>query len=460
MQEISVEGVTRLQLPQEFLKKMKMILGEEFESFQRCYDDPPFRALRVNTLKCSDVTVLHAFPEAICPAPFSLHSYYLTGDCQYGRHPLHHAGAFYIQEPSASAVVAALSPQPGDRVLDLCAAPGGKSTQIAAMLQGRGLLWANEVVKNRAQTLLSNIERMGVRNAVVSSCTPEKLCTALTGYFDKVLVDAPCSGEGMFRKEERAWQDWSPEHVSSCAERQAAILDSAAAAVCEGGILAYSTCTFSPEENEEVVARFLERHSDFSIKDCMLSCGRPAISKDYPELRQARRIFPMDGGEGHFIAVMQRNSKPLCKVAPYSFQPPAGEELRRAEEVYSELFQTPPYGRLMQSGDRLLLLPEDVPSLHNLGVIRAGVLFAEVKKDRLEPAHAVFMAARPQELYSLLDFATDDGRLQAYLRGEEIGVDPGMRGYTGVAVDGVMLGFGKCSAGRLKNRYPKGLRLL
>ena len=195
-----------------------------------------------------------------------------------GRQPLHHAGAFYVQEPSAASAVTVLAPVPGDRVLDLCAAPGGKSTQIAGALQGQGLLWSNEVVRNRAQVLLSNMERMGVRNAVVSSCRPDLLCERLAGYFDKVLVDAPCSGEGMFRREPQAVKEWSLAHTEACAARQLAILNSAAQAVREGGVLVYSTCTFAPVENEGVVSAFLQKHPGFVLEETGLSGGRQGLS--------------------------------------------------------------------------------------------------------------------------------------------------------------------------------------
>lgn len=243
-------------LPQAFLSRMQTMLGEEYPQFVAAYQQPHFRGVRLNPLKC-DRETLEAAMGSLQPSPFSPLCFYTETE-KVGSFPLHHAGAFYSQEPSASSAVTVLAPQPGEKVLDLCAAPGGKSTQIAACLMGQGLLWSNEIVKNRAQILLSNMERMGVKNAVVSSCHPETLCSRLAGFFDKVLVDAPCSGEGMFRRDEQAVEEWSPEHVTACADRQLAILHSAKQAVREGGVLVYSTCTFSPEENEGVIRRFLE----------------------------------------------------------------------------------------------------------------------------------------------------------------------------------------------------------
>lgn len=438
-------------LPEEFKSRMKEMLREEYDAFLAAYEKPHFRGIRLNPLKCGEAVLRAALPFAVEPAPFSPLSFYLPEDAaKIGFLPMHHAGAFYSQEPSAASAVTVLAPQPGDTVLDLCAAPGGKSTQIAALLGGKGLLWSNEVVRSRASVLLSNMERCGVANAVVSSCHPEVLCGALAGFFDKILVDAPCSGEGMFRRDGQAVQEWSPFHVRACAVRQLAILESAAQALRENGILVYSTCTFSPEENEGVIQEFLARHADFTLEDCGVSFGRPAA------LPQARRIYPMDGGEGHFVARLRRNSENPAYPAPYAAPKPAKMDL--AQALCSLLYREPVSRQMQQIGNSLLLLPEHLPELKNLGVIRAGVLLGEIKSSRAEPAHAAFMAAKPEELNSVVSFPHDSPEISAFLRGEEIGVPASRKGYTGVAVDGVMTGFGKCSGGRLKNHYPKGLR--
>ena len=255
-----------MELPKAFENAMKSLLGKEYEEFLKSYEVPARRGLRQNPLKCSEEQLLQSLPFSLEPTPFSPLSFYFeSGEEKMGYLPAHHAGLFYIQEPSACSAVTALDPQLGETVLDLCAAPGGKSTQIAGLLQGQGLLWSNEIVKNRAQVLLSNTERLGVRNGVVSSCHPQRLCEALQGFFDRVLVDAPCSGEGMFRRDPEAVAQWSPESVPACAQRQRAILDSAALAVKEGGVLVYSTCTFSKEENEDNVEWFLGAHPEFEM---------------------------------------------------------------------------------------------------------------------------------------------------------------------------------------------------
>ncbi len=438
-------------LPREFLLKMERLLGEEFPAFEASCGHPPFRGIRLNPLKCGFQTLNRALP-GLEPAPFSPLAYYLPQTAEkIGLMPLHHAGAFYVQEPSASSAVTAMDPRPGEKILDLCAAPGGKSTQIAALLAGRGLLWSNEVVRGRADILLSNLERMGAANAVVSCCQPEKLCRALSGWFDRVLVDAPCSGEGMFRKSEEAVRDWSPAHVAACAVRQLAILQSASLAVKENGVLVYSTCTFSEEENEGVISAFLKAREDFELIDPGLAFGRPAL------LPQARRIFPMDGGEGHFVAVLRRNSANPPAAAEYV--PAKGRNVGMAEELYRQVFRSGPERRIEERRDAFFLLPALLPALGGLNVLRAGVLLGRLRPGRVEPEHALFMAADPSKLNRHVDFTSDSPEIRAFLRGEELAVrTDGIQGYTGVSVEGVMLGFGKCSGGRLKNKYPKGLR--
>lgn len=455
-----------------FLREMKEMLGAEYSAFEECMRQPHLRGIRVNTLKCG-VEQAEAFGLPLMPCPFAPEGFYsalphqrLEGtDGGVGRSPWHHAGAFYAQEPSAMSAVTVLAPQPGDWVLDLCAAPGGKSSQIAAALRGEGLLWSNEVVRKRAQILLSNLERMGVRNAVVSSVRPDVMAARLPGAFDKVLVDAPCSGEGMFRRDTTAVSEWSPEHSAACALRQAAILDSAALCVGEGGVLVYSTCTFSFCENEDTVAAFLTSHPEFSLEDSGVTFGRPGFNRsDRFDLTRTRRIFPMDGGEGHFVARLRREGEASRCVRMTSGSRKLNEHERRAAELFTESFTCPPYGEIVQIGEDCYMRPsvmETMPDLRGLGVIRCGVPLGEVKRDRIEPSHALFMAARAEECRRLLDYSPDDAALAAFLHGEELtltdfcGAD---KGFTAVTCGGVVTGFGKASGGRLKNRYPKGLR--
>ena len=432
---------------------MKTLLGGEFDAFLKIYNsDRSFRGLRVNTLKCSadKLRGLLGFP--LEPTPFCPDGFYIPdGVVSLGNHPLHHAGAFYIQEPSASSAVEMLGVEQGDIVLDLCAAPGGKSTQIGAKLRGTGLLWSNEIVKSRANILLSNIERMGIANAVVSNSHPDALCDALAEQFDKVLVDAPCSGEGMFRKNAAAQTEWSEEHVKSCAERQLHILNSARRALSPGGVLVYSTCTFSPEENEGVITRFLAENPDFALEDAGVSFGRPA-------LQAARRIFPMDGGEGHFAARLRKNGVRLPRVTAKAASAAPDREVLA---FYDSLFAGRPFGeRIVNKNNKIIILPENYIETKGLPILRAGVVLGEAVKNRIEPHHSAFAAAKPEQCVSRVDLDCESAEIRAYLHGEEIAVPAGVRGYAAVCVNGVTAGFGKASNGRLKNKYPKGLRIL
>ena len=414
------------------------MLGGEYEAFRAEYEKPHRRGVRLNTLKCDAETLARTLPFPLAPTPFSPLSYYAPEAVRMASLPLYHAGAFYSQEPSASSAVTLLDPQPG-------------AAQIAALTGDRGLLWSNEVVRSRASALASNLERMGVKNAVVSSVYPEVLAEKLEGYFDRVLVDAPCSGEGMFRRDPQAIAEWSPAHVEACAARQLAILGSAARCVCEGGVLVYSTCTFSEEENEGVVRAFLRENPGFVLEKPDVAFGRPAYGVD------AVRIFPMDGGEGHFAARFRRTAPNGYAARPYDEKPDRQTEAA-AQTFCASVFTDWKAERFARVRDRILLLPAVLPALSGLGVLRAGVELGEMKKNRIEPAHGIFMAAKPAQCRSVLHLRHDDPRLTAFLRGEEIPAE-GLAGYTAVAVEGVVTGFGKASGGVLKNKYPKGLRI-
>lgn len=444
----------------EFIREMKDMLGCEFDEFIKCFNQPHKRGVRINTLKFdiknSDKLELPLEKCEFAPSGFYLNS----NDRGIGNSPWHHAGAFYLQEPSAMSAVTVLDPQPGEKILDMCAAPGGKSTQIAAALDGSGLIWSNEYVRKRAQILISNIERMGVRNCVVSNAHPDMIAQKLNGFFDRVLVDAPCSGEGMFRRDDVAVYDWTPEHSAACAVRQLAILESAAKCVRNGGIMVYSTCTFSFCENEGVIIDFLERRPEFSIENSGVSFGRAGFNRsDKFDLTLCRRIFPMDGGEGHFIAKLRKDGE-LCSNSCYSrFASPTDSE-KSAAVLFGQCFDCTPYGHIVQIGDCCYIIPEDMPDTHGLGVLRGGVLLGEIKRNRIEPSHTLFMAAHSGECRQIIFLEPNSVELAAFLHGEEIPVSDKLKGYAAVACDDTVTGFGKCSGGRLKNKYPKGLRLL
>lgn len=459
------------QFPPRFIERMGRIYGAQVDEVL-ADDASPARGLRVNTLKCGVERFRSLWQGAAEPTPFCPEGFRVDHAFKAGADPLHHAGAYYMQEPSAMSAVTVLAPKPGERILDLCAAPGGKSTQIAAVLQGQGLLWSNEYVHNRAKILAQNIERCGVRNAVVSNADSALLADRLAGFFDGVLVDAPCSGEGMFRKEEAALTHWSEDNIRLCADRGRGILDAAARMVRTGGRLVFSTCTFAPEENECQIAAFLARHPDFELVDTGVDFGRPGLPwetvapfADDPtppaaDLTLCRRVTPVDGGEGHFVALLHRREETQAEVTWSPMLPPiADAHGEQAKALYRECFTDQPTGRFAVYGGQVRLLPPDLPDMAGLPIIAAGFAVAELCKNRLEPCHAAFMAAKAADCRRCVDLSVDDPRLVDFLRGAQISAD-GVKGWTAVAVEGITVGFGKASNGVLKNRYPKGLRLL
>lgn len=436
---------------------MKSTLGEDYDEYIRCFDNEPFRGLRVNTLKCDDSLLLDKLHISMKKTPFYSHGYYIENSVGgLGNHPFHHAGAFYLQEPSAMSAVTALQVSPGDKVLDLCAAPGGKSTQIAAQLCGEGLLVSNEIVASRAKILCSNLERMGVKNAVVTNDRPDAIAEELCGFFDKVLVDAPCSGEGMIRREPAAVSEWRLESHDECAARDEKILDSAAKCVKNGGVLVFSTCTLSPQENEQTVARFLHRHPEFQLDDIAAQFGRAAYSRvcDEPDIVKARRIIYPDGGEGHFVARMVKisaDTQSAADIAVYNDKNPL------FEQFMNEHFNVS-YDNIKTVKNSVYIMPEFMPVLNKIHVLRAGIFAGEAVKNRFEPSHQLYVSHSANEHKQRLDLDCDDEQIRRFLHGEEI--DCGLKGYTAVSVNGVVTGLGKASNGRLKNRYPKGLRTL
>lgn len=451
-----------------FENKMKALLCDEYDEFKKLLDEPAYKGMRFNTLKCDKEKLFEIFDFKLKQTPFCKDGYYIDSDVEHiGTHPLHHAGAIYMQEPSAMSAVTMLSVQKGDRVLDLCAAPGSKTTQIAQALCGSGLLWSNEIVRNRASILVSNLERMGVKNAVVSSTSPEVLCPALCGFFDRILVDAPCSGEGMFRKDKDARNEWSPEHVVSCANRQLMILESAKCALKAGGVLVYSTCTYSVEENEGVVTRFLENNPEFELVDSGETFGRNT-------LKYAKRIFPMDGGEGHFAAkfvkrYMPENESPLTKNIKKNKKANTKSVFEKAPKTaydfIAEIFESDEYKNLYTIGDKVYALSDEQVELldydidfRKLAVIKTGVEVLVNNRNRYEPCHNAFTACSKNMAKNVCDLDINDKRLYKFLHGEEIELYDDVKGYTLVCAEGVPLGFGKASNKVLKNKYPKGLR--
>lgn len=441
-------------LPTEFIQRMHRLLGEEFDAFLASYERPRNTALRCNPQKAGPATA--AFCAA--PVPWEPLGFYLPEGARPGLHPYHDAGVYYLQEPSAMAPVHLLDAQPGERVLDLCAAPGGKTTQIAAAMAGQGLLICNEIHPKRARILSSNVERMGVSNALVLNEHPARLASHFPAYFDRILVDAPCSGEGMFRKEDAAVTDWSEETVVMCADRQAEILRSAAEMLRPGGRLVYSTCTFSPQENEGAIHTFLQEHPDFSVERVDAPWFAPGLpdwvgAAAEERLENTFRLWPHKlRGEGHFAAVLRRTEGTASPRHATQKTVPLPEAI--AVFLQENAIVCP--GAALAFGDTWFLVPEDLPDLKGLRVLRAGLELGEVRKGRFVPAHA--LALWLKDFPQRADFPADSREIAGYLRGETL--HGAATGWTLVCVDGLSLGWAKGADGVLKNHYPKGLRRL
>lgn len=453
-----------MQAPRLFIERCDRLLPGGYAAFFP--DDAPLsRGVTVNTLRCEAKWFYQNAPFAVQPSGFSPANFKLAdAGAKVGNHAYHHAGVYYGQEPSASAPAALLGVQPGDVVLDLCAAPGGKTAQLGAALCGQGLLVTNEYMPDRARILLSNVERMGIKNAMVTNESAERLAAAFPGFFDRILVDAPCSGEGMFRKEPAALAQHSQRLIEACAATGRALLDTIAAALRPGGVLLYSTCTFSPEEDEGAIGWFLARHPEFELEDTGAAFGCPGHESCCCEgkiaTEKVRRIYPVHGGEGHFMARLRKaGDSPRTLPAPKT-ELGAKKLPTEANAFLKDYFPALFERRFVQINDVVYLLgdtPVFVPK--GLRVLRAGVQAGELIKKRFEPHHNLFTAygAQCKNKEPLLQ---DDARCAAYLRGEEIDVKQAQNGFAAVTVDGFSLGFGKASGQRLKNRYPKGLRNL
>ena len=453
-------------LPEAYIAQMKRLLGEAgFFAYEQSLSQPVTRALRVNLLLRPDGSLpcpVEGVGEAV---PWAKGCCFVEGDARPGLSPLHEGGLFYLQEPSALSAVSVLAPQPGERVLDLCAAPGGKSTQIAGLMQGRGLLVCNEPVPSRAQILSRNVERMGVRNAIVTSAMPAQLAPRFPAFFDRILVDAPCSGEGMFRRQPEARDEWSAGSPRGCADRQLEILEAAAKMLAPGGALVYSTCTFNDTENEGVLARFTAAHPEFALEAFELP-GLPSGSRGYVHL------YPHEiRGEGHFVSLLRK--APDAPGAPENEEKPRravkpargrGEQAKKAQQpaiAVPEDVLAPgvSFDRLHAAGGSLWALPEglnDLSRLDGLRVLRTGLLLAHAEGKRAEPDHALAMALRPEEAARTCELTW--AQALAYQAGEALELGALEPGYTLLTLCGVSLGFGKQAGGVMKNHYPKGLR--
>ena len=459
-----------MNLPIEFEKKMKAFLGNEWDDFLYSYDNNRFQALRFNTLKVQSheeimriLMVLEISSDK--RVSWANEAYYFDENVRPGKHPYHEMGLYYIQEPSAMSAAALLAPKPGMRVLDLCAAPGGKSTQLATYLGDSGLLVSNEINTQRSRILSQNIERMGIKNAIVTNEDSFVLASHFPGFFNAIQVDAPCSGEGMFRKLPEAIEQWSMENVAICAARQKEILDNAAVMLKPGGTIVYSTCTFSKEENEDVIEYFLERHPDFTLEEM-------------------ERFWPHKvDGEGHFVAKLVRRGcvdtdlkadrktkkNKNSKNRKNETKPALTKENMKLlsefldETISEDMAAWIKNSRLVMFGEQLYRLPDMEVDIKGLKVQRAGLHIGEFKKQRFEPSHSLALALKLNDAKNLVELTWDDPQTTGFFNGQSVMLSDEQtaeckKGWALVCVDGYPAGWGKVNGAQVKNHYPKGLR--
>ena len=447
-------------LPQEFLERMENMLGEEDPAFLKGYDIVRYQALRLNPQKGDDASFLNRMVFSLERVPWAEHGYYYTAQDTPGKHPYHEAGVYYIQEPSAMAPAAYLTRQmadgAGERILDLCAAPGGKATELGAKLNGEGLLLANDISNSRAKALLKNLELMGIPNIYVTSETSEKLAKILPEFFDKILVDAPCSGEGMFRKEPRMMADWEQQGPEYYSKLQREIILDAADMLRPGGKLLYSTCTFSELENEGTIQYLLEQRPDMKLIPCAPYEG---FAKGRRGLEACVRIFPHRmNGEGHFLALLEKQGEPRNRkkaTGKNSVIPTEAKEFLENWGMYKREWQY--YLR----DERLYALGKKDGMPENLRYLRTGLYLGECKKKRFEPSQALAMVL-DGEGENRIHLNRDDPRVIRYLKGETLDVSDldlkKRKGWQLVCVDEYPLGWGKLAGGSLKNKYYAGWR--
>ena len=463
-----------MNLPEDYQSRMQEMLGDEYLQYLDSFNHSYGQTLRVNQLKMEPADFIRRFllngQVSWCDTGF-----YYEGDERLSANPYYHAGIYYLQEPSAMAPAAFLPVEPGDKVLDLCAAPGGKSTALAARLQGEGFLLSNDISASRCKPLLKNMEMAGVTNSVITCEAPEKLSGRFAGYFDKVLVDAPCSGEGMFRREPSMVKSWSAEEVKRYAVLQREILFHAAQMLRPGGYLLYSTCTFAKEEDEQTVEYFLEQHKDFSLQELPLCEGIEMGRVEWTlhgreDVRNCRRFLPHKvKGEGHFAALFKKEES-----ADSSFGSVSGDCSTKEQKVSKEKIPEAMEDFMRDISDwkqwkkriffikeRAFLLPKHCPSLQGLRIVRSGLYLGDCLKKRFEPSQALAMALKSSEYKKSISFPAEDIRIEKYLRGETVEIDnTEIKGWTLFCVDGFPLGWGKCDRGRLKNKYNPNWRKL
>lgn len=476
-------------LPADFKEKMNLLLGDEYEAYLKSFEEPCCNGLRINSLKLDKETWMQISPFSLQPVSWIENGFYYISDdtaseaeLRPSKHPYYYGGLYYLQEPSAMTPANLLPVVPGDRVLDICAAPGGKSTELGAKLKGKGLLFSNDISNSRAKALLKNLEMAGIPNFCVSSETPEKLAALLPEFFDKILVDAPCSGEGMFRRDPDMLKSYEKQGPSEYVPIQRTIVSEAVNMLRPGGLLLYSTCTFDREENEGTIQYLLEQFPEMQLLDLP---NREGFSRGIG-LPQCVRLFPHRiQGEGHFIALLQKKADPQADQPeehrysasafmaekegkiPVSLEQLAGSEAAAFLSAVSREF---PLSRLFEKNGCLYLLPEAIAALgekqrKSIRFLRTGLLLGEIKKGRFEPSQALAMALRKEEYPAVIDFQPEDERAVRYLKGETIALSSEEaasldRRFSWILVctGGFPLGWAKHANGSLKNKYYPGWR--
>ena len=457
-----------MNLPAAYEEKIKKLLGAEFDEYIKCYEEKRLYGLRVNTKKISVEDFKKICPFPIEPIPWIENGFYYDGEKeQPAKHPYYFAGLYYLQEPSAMTPANRLPIEPGDKVLDVCAAPGGKATELGAKLKGQGVLIANDISNSRAKGLLKNIEVFGIGNVLVISEEPGKLEEYFPEYFDKILIDAPCSGEGMFRKDKKmikAWEEHGPEFF---AKIQRSIVTQAARMLKPGGMILYSTCTFDPEENEGTIEYLKKEYPEFEIQEIApyerFCTGKPevTVSKD-SSFTKTVRIWPHKmHGEGHYLALLRKGPEQEKTVREV-----VKKRTKKIPEEILEFFQDVSWdmdwNRLEVYSEKVYYMPEDIPDVKGLRFLRTGLYLGDLKKNRFEPSQSLAMCLKAEEYQHTVNFSVDDERIIKYLKGETIDVDdvvsPREKGWQLVLVDGYPLGWGKLANGTLKNKYLPGWR--
>lgn len=454
---------------------MQDMLGDEYPAFIKSYDNPFRNGIRINPLKITADRFAQEYAPELKGVPWNPNGFYIDDKRSFSTSPLYHAGLYYIQEASAMLPAFLANVKPGERVLDLCAAPGGKSTAVGAALQGKGLLVSNDISRTRAKALLHNIEVFGIKNAAVISEYPDKLTAHFPGFFDKILIDAPCSGEGMFHKEPSMTQAWEMKGPEEYHKIQMDILRAAAVMLRPGGRIIYSTCTFSPLEDEGSLSWFLNTYPEFCICDMrtelspyldLIAPGKPewiGLDQDHP-LKLAFRIWPHKvSGEGHFAAVLEKSaSDHLSAVAgkdskSRSEDPAPFYEFLKKEQIQIEIDPE----RLIVSKGYVRYVPDELPALPGVHILRSGWFLGEMKKGRFEPSTAFARGLLPEQCRKSISFDAAGPDIVRYLKCETLSVDPSLpSGWYLICADQYPMGWAKIAGGTLKNKYPAGWRLM